>query len=62
LTRNLEDLNNIDHFVVQRYLAKPALIDGLKFDFRIYVLINGCDPLRLYVYYEGLTRFATEEY
>lgn len=29
---------------------------------RIYVLLVGCDPLRIYIYKEGLVRFATEEY
>jgi tubulin polyglutamylase TTLL6/13 len=29
---------------------------------RIYVLLAGCDPLRIYVYKEGLARFATETY
>ena len=62
LTRSLEDINPQDHYVAQRYLAKPHLIDGLKYDLRIYVLLAGCDPLRIYIFNEGLGRFATEEY
>lgn len=55
-------MNPTDHYVVQRYLTKPYLIDGLKFDFRIYVLLAGCDPLRIYVFEEGLARLSTEAY
>ena len=43
-----------DQFVAQRYMSKPYLIDGLKFDLRIYVLIAGVDPLRIYMYKEGI--------
>ena len=48
--------------VVQRYLTKPYLIDGFKFDFRLYVLVNGVAPLRIYLYQDGLTRLATVPY
>lgn len=50
------------NFVVQKYIHNPFLIDGLKFDFRIYVLLRSLSPLRIYVYKEGLARFATTPY
>ncbi|PZC85263.1 hypothetical protein B5X24_HaOG202448 [Helicoverpa armigera] len=36
------------------YLSKPYLVDGYKFDIRVYTLITSCDPLRIFVYNEGL--------
>ena len=51
-----------ERYVVQKYLHDPFLIDGLKFDFRIYVLVAGCDPLRIFIYTEGLARLATEKF
>ncbi|CAD8066237.1 unnamed protein product [Paramecium sonneborni] len=62
LTRNINDIDPNDHYVAQRYLHRPFLIDGLKFDLRVYVLLAGTDPMRIYVYQDGLVRFATEPY
>ncbi len=50
LTRKLEDMEHGKHYVVQRYMARPYLLEGLKFDLRIYVLLCGTNPLRLYLY------------
>ena len=62
LTRNIEDVNPSERYVVQEYISHPFLIDDLKFDLRIYVLVTSCDPLRIFIHEEGLTRFATEAY
>ena len=40
----------------------PYLIDGLKFDLRIYVLRYGINPLKIYIFEDGLARFATVPY
>ena len=48
--------------IASEYLSNPLLIDGYKFDLRIYVAITSINPLRIYVYKEGLTRFATAKY
>ena len=62
MTRRFDDVNPNEHYVAQRYVAKPYLIDGLKFDLRIYVLVAGSDPLRIFIHEDGLCRLATEEY
>ena len=48
--------------VVQEYIDKPLLLDGKKFDLRIYVLLLCADPLEIYVFAEGLVRLATNNY
>ncbi|XP_019728577.1 tubulin polyglutamylase TTLL11 isoform X2 [Hippocampus comes] len=48
--------------VVQEYIRKPLLVDKLKFDIRLYVLLKSLEPLEVYIAKEGLTRFCTEPY
>ncbi|XP_069078760.1 tubulin polyglutamylase TTLL13 isoform X1 [Pleurodeles waltl] len=62
ICRNPKELKHGDHLICQQYIVKPFLIDGFKFDLRVYVLVTSCDPLRIFVYEEGLARFATMNY
>lgn len=47
-------------FIVQRYL-RPYLAEGSKFDFRVYCLML-TDPLRIYMFRNGIVRLAAAPY
>ena len=63
---------------VQRYLSSPLLLSSRlkvfpntrnavyaalkQFDIRVYALVTSWDPVRFYLYRDGLVRFCTEEY
>uniref|UniRef100_A0A0P6GEY3 Tubulin polyglutamylase TTLL4 n=1 Tax=Daphnia magna TaxID=35525 RepID=A0A0P6GEY3_9CRUS len=48
--------------VVQSYVKNPYLINGTKFDIRLYVFVTSVNPLRIYLYENGLVRFASLTY
>ncbi|XP_056022286.1 tubulin polyglutamylase ttll6-like isoform X31 [Ostrea edulis] len=62
VTRNPKEIKPHEHMICQQYMSKPFLIDGFKFDLRIYTLVTSCDPLRIFLFKDGLARFATNKY
>lgn len=44
------------------YIDKPYLMEKMKFDLRLYVLVTGINPLRIYLSKEGLCRLSTKYY
>uniref|UniRef100_B3P636 GG12126 n=1 Tax=Drosophila erecta TaxID=7220 RepID=B3P636_DROER len=62
LTNDLKTIGAHERLICQTYIHRPLLIDGYKFDLRVYTLITSVDPLRIFVYNEGLARFATNKY
>ncbi|XP_032511622.2 probable tubulin polyglutamylase TTLL2 [Danaus plexippus] len=62
LFRSVCDMRCGSPAVVQRYIERPLLIAGYKFDLRLYVCVPGYRPLTAYMYAEGLARFGTDKY
>ena len=44
------------NLIAQRYFKHPFLINGYKFDLRIYALVTSFDPLKVYLFHTGLVR------
>nr|XP_033816983.1 tubulin polyglutamylase TTLL11 isoform X5 [Geotrypetes seraphini] len=61
---NIRVMGNVQNkpSVIQEYISKPLLIDKLKFDIRLYVILKSLEPLEIYIAKEGLSRFCTEPY
>lgn len=57
--RCLEFLN--DGVIAQKYIAKPALFSGHKFDFRSFMLIVSMDPYIVF-YHDGFIRKSEHKY
>ncbi|XP_030610170.1 tubulin polyglutamylase ttll6 isoform X2 [Archocentrus centrarchus] len=62
ITKSSKDIKPGEHVICQVYVSRPFIIDGFKFDLRIYVLVTSCDPLSIFMFKEGLARFCTTKY
>ena len=61
--RLLTDINTIPKkTLITHYIYNPHLINGKKYDLRLYLLVTGYCPIKIYLYDNGLARFCSEEY
>ena len=57
-----EEEKVMETYVVQRYIDKPYLVGGKKYDMRLYLLCLSYNPLTLYIYRRGFARFSSTHY
>lgn len=68
LVTSLEQVDEMPDYIkakiplAQRYVANPMLFFGHKMTFRIYAAVTSWDPLRIYVFPNGLVRICSEKY
>ena len=48
--------------MISRYIEKPLLVGGKKFDLRLYVLVTSFRPLKVWINSGGFARFCTMKY
>ena len=57
-----QNVNKRQGCIVSKYVSKPHLLRGYKYDLRLYVLVTSFDPLKIYLFRDGLVRLATVPY
>lgn len=62
IVNKIEDVTTEEPVIAQHYIEKPLLVHGSKFDLRIYVYVSNLNPLLIYIYTNGLVRFASVPY
>eukprot|EP00899_Mesostigma_viride_P024127 jgi/Mesvir1/489/Mv11360-RA.2 len=56
------DLPKAGPWLVQQYISNPYLLYGRKFALRLYLMLTSIQPLRLYMFHDGIVSVAVEPF
>lgn len=63
VTKNpLTETKDLDNYIVQEYIRNPLLLEGKKFDLRVYVLLTSIRDPSIFIFEDGLVRICTDPY
>lgn len=54
-----QNVNKRHGYLIQKYISKPHLLRGYKYDMRIYIVVTCFEPLKVFMFQQGLVRLAT---
>lgn len=58
----IDQVRYSEDMVIQKYVHNPMLLEGHKFDLRIYVLVTSFSPLEAFIYKRGYARLSSRPY
>ncbi|ORC88576.1 putative tubulin-tyrsoine ligase-like protein [Trypanosoma theileri] len=58
----LNAVDDLDNYIIQEYIRKPLLLEGRKFDLRVYVLLTSIRAPSIFLFNDGLVRLCAEIY
>lgn len=62
LSDDVSRIPNEEGWVVQKYIDNPLLIEGRKFNLRLYLLFESINPLRIFIWKNGVIFIASDKY
>lgn len=58
IVSSLPEVSFQEDQIIQRYIGRPMVVQGHKFDIRLYVLVTSFSPLEAFIYRQGFARFS----
>lgn len=62
LVSDIGQVQFAENTIIQKYVHNPLLLDGYKFDLRLYVLVTSFSPLEAFLYRRGFARLSSRPF